>query len=104
MLLATSLRVHSLNLKVHAGGAHRPASLLIKSGYHAGIVLSYRRRHLVKVTLRGTVRSRLDLEVVVSTLTLEVELCGHILGAAHWVVDLQVLQGHFFVLLLLVLC
>ena len=59
-------------------------------------------RNLVKVALSGTVGSRLDLEVVAAALTLEVKLSWDVLGAADRVVDLQVLQGHFLVLLLLV--
>ena len=88
MLLTATLRVHSLDLKVHARGPHRSTSFLIKSGYHAGVVLSDRSRHLVKVPLSGTVGGRLDLEVVASTLTLEVKLGRDVLGAANRVINL----------------
>ena len=88
MLLTATLRVHSLDLKVHTRGSNRSTSLLIKCGYHTGIVLSDGSRHLVKVPLSGTVCGRLDLEVVAAALTLEVKLSGDILGAAHRVVDL----------------
>ena len=65
-------------------------------------MLPDRSCHLVKVPLCGTVGGRLDLEVVASALTLEVKLSGDVLGAADRIVDLQVLQSHFLVLLLLV--
>ena len=65
-------------------------------------MLAHRSCNLVKVPLCGAVGSRLDLEVVATALTLEVKLSGDVLGAADRVVDLQVLQSHFLVLLLLV--
>ena len=102
MLLTATLRVHSLDLKVHTRGSNRSTSLLIQCGYHACVVLSDGSRHLVKVPLSGTIGGRLDLEVVASALTLEVKLSWDVLGAADRVVNLQVLQGHFLVLLLLV--
>ena len=51
-------------------------------------MLTDRSRHLIKVSLRGTVGGRLDLEVVATALTLEVKLSGNVLGAADRVVDL----------------
>ena len=51
-------------------------------------MLSDRSRHLIKVPLSGAVGGRLDLEVVASTLTLEVKLSGDVLGAADRVIDL----------------
>ena len=74
MLLTTTLRVYGLHLKVHARGSNRSTCFLIQSRYHAGVMLPNGSRHLVKVSLRGTVGCRLDLEVVAAALALEVEL------------------------------
>ena len=59
-------------------------------------MLADRSGHLIKVSGCGSIRRRLNLEV--ATGALEAADLSHVLGAVNRIVDLQVLQSHFFVL------
>ena len=59
-------------------------------------MLADRSGHLIEVAGRRPIRRRLNLEV--ATGTLEAVDLSHVLGAVNRIVDLQVLQSHFFVL------
>ena len=102
MLLTTPLSmVHILGLNGHAGWPDRPC-LDVQIRNHRLIVLPYRRGHLIEVASRRPIRCRLDLKV--ARIGFKAVALGDVLGRVDRIVDLEVLQGHFFVLGSLLTC
>ena len=98
MLLAASLSVHVL-LRADR------ASLLVHRGDHRRVVLAAWRRQCIEliVALDRPVGLSLNLEGVLTgcCLLFEIELGSHVLRTITRTVDLQVLQSHLLLVLLL---